>query len=272
MFSSFLLVLGVGVLTLALRSFRHPVLQKLGVFGLLATSFLAGYYLAGSAAAGVACAASWLLLPWLEILTRIRRLRMPMERILRHRAPPPEDSFPALPELTNEIEMEGFAHVDDAGWDWEDHQQFFRLFHREKDHTLAAICLIEQFETAFYYLSLSSRGKDGRIWTTWNYPFANSLMSVPQLKVNRLRSDRAFPDLAASHGAFLQKNSVTVTDLAPVDPETMQEEIQKDLRAQVAFNLNKGLLARTDDGGVRYSWRGWFYLWLQFMRDIIRPY
>jgi hypothetical protein len=268
--SSLLLVLGVAVLTVALRSYRHPFLQKLGLFGILATSFLAGRYLAGSVVAGICCAASWLLLPWLEILTRIRRLRMPLERSLRHRSPPSEDYFPALPGLTHEIESEGFAHVDDAGWNWEDHQQFFRLFHRAKDHTLAAICLVEQAGAAFYYLSISSRGRDGRVWTTWNYPFSNSLMLAPQLKINRQRADRAFPELDASHGAFLLSNQVAMGDLTPLDPDAMPLEIQKDLSAQVLFNINKGVLTPTGEGHVRYSWRGWFYLWFQFLRDFVR--
>lgn len=270
MLSSLLLVLGVGVLTVALRSFRHPVLQKISALGVLATSFLAGYFLAGSVLAGIACAASWLLLPWLEILTRVRKLRLPVDKNLRHRSPPSAEDFPALAGLTDEIEQEGFTHIEDAGWDWEDHRQFFRLFHREKDHTLAAICLIEQFEMAFYYLSVSSRGRDGRIWTTWNYPFAHSLMMVPQLKINRLRTDQTFLQLVASHGDFLRSNRIAAEDLAPVDPDKMQEEIQKDMRAQVAFNLTKGVLRQTTEGDVRYSWRGWFYLWFQFLRDIVR--
>jgi hypothetical protein len=42
------------------------------------------------------------------------------------------DTFPALSEITREIEDEGFVHVGDAGWDWEDYRQFFRLFYKEE--------------------------------------------------------------------------------------------------------------------------------------------
>jgi hypothetical protein len=31
-----------------------------------------------------------------------------------------------------------------------------------------------------------------------------------------------------------------------------------------------GVLRQTTEGDVRYSWRGWFYLWFQFLRDIVR--
>src|SRR5437762_2171764 len=101
---------------------------------------------------GFAAAMGWLFLPWLEILTRIRALRLPKEKQLRPKSPPSSDTFPALSEITREIEEEGFVHVGDAGWDWEDYRQFFRLFYREEDRAQAAICLIEQHDFSFYYL------------------------------------------------------------------------------------------------------------------------
>src|SRR5438067_6269866 len=156
-----LLILGVAVLSMALRSYAGMLAQKFGALGILATSFLVGYFFTGYIAVGVFCAASWLLLPWLELLTRIRKLRLPLEKNLRHKTPPSRELFPALDELTEEIEDERFEFVDDAGWDWEDYQQFFRLFYKPNERTQAAICLIDQDNVAFYYLSLSSRAKDG---------------------------------------------------------------------------------------------------------------
>lgn len=270
MLSKFLLVLGVIALTLALRSFRHPVPQKLGALGVLATSFLIGFFLTDSYVVGGLCAGSWLLLPWLDLLFRIRRLTLPLERNLRHKTPPNSSSFPALRELTDEVEGEGFEHVDDAGWDWEEYQQFFRLFYRREERTQAAICLVDQNDVAFYYVSVSSRGNGGEIWTTWNYPFSYSLKLAPQWRVNRLRGDRTFLELIESHRQFLRRNGVAVTDLVDLDAERIQEEIQKDLRAQIAHNIAKGVLTKSPDGGVRYSWRGLIYLWVQFLRDIVR--
>ena len=179
MLSKFLLVCGVFALTLALRSYRHPVMQKLGALGIMATSFLTGYLLSGSRAVGALCAATWILLPWLDLLTRIRKLTLPLERSLRHKSPPGSQTFPALSELTEEVEGAGFEHIDDAGWDWEEYEQFFRLFYKADERVQAAICLVDQQDIAFYYLSLSSRAKDGTIWTTWNYPFSYSLKLAP---------------------------------------------------------------------------------------------
>jgi hypothetical protein len=263
-------ILGVAVLSIALRSFHSALLQKLGAIGILATSFLIGYLPTHRISLGVACVGSWFLLPWLEILTRIRRLRLPLEKNLRHRVAPSRETFPALEELSDELEDEGFEHVDDAGWDWEDYQQFFRLYYKKEDRFQAAICMIDQNDLSFYFLSVSSRTKDGTTYTTWNYPFSHSLKLMPQLKINRLRNDQTFFELCSSHGAFLKKNQVTTDQLAKLEPEEIQDQIQKDLRAQVLYNIAKGVLKRTDGGQIRYSWRGLFFIWVQCLRDLVR--
>jgi hypothetical protein len=271
LFSKFLFIFGVAALSLSLRSFPHPALRKTGAVGILVTSYLTGWLLSGGyELVGVFCASTWLLLPWLEILTRIRKLTLPLEKNLRHRTPPNSDVFPALNEITTEIEGEGFEHVEDAGWDWEDYAQFFRLFYRSADRTQSAICLIDQNDVAFYYLSISSRAKDGTIWTTWNYPFSYSLKLVPQWRVNRIRGDQTFLQIYESHKQFLNLNRVRLDDLEDLDSEKIQVEIQKDLRAQVAHNIATGILTQNAAGEIRYSWRGMFFIWFQFLRDLVR--
>lgn len=265
-----LMILGVAALSMALRTYAHPWLSKLGALGIFATSFLIGWLLSGYVAIGFVCAASWLLLPWLEILTRIRRLRLPLEKNLRHKSQPSRETFPALGELTEEVEEEKFEFVEDAGWDWDDYQQFFRLFYKERERTQAAVCLIDQHDVSFYYLSISSRAKDGTIWTTWNYPFSYSLKLVPHLRINRLRSDYTFFELYESHRDWLRRHQVGADQLVELDSEKIQAEIQQDLRAQIIHNLAKGVLTKTDEGQIRYSWRGLFFIWFQFLRDLVR--
>ena len=270
MFSDLLLILGIAALSLALRSFEHPVLRKLGALGVLATSFVAGWRLSGLWQIGAFCASSWLLLPWLEILTRVRKLTLPLEKNLRQKSPPNSETFPALGEITDEVEEEGFEHVKDAGWDWEDYSQFFRLFYRPEERTQAAICLIDQHNVAFYYLSVSSRAKDGTIWTSWNYPFSYSLKLVPQWRVNRLRGEQSVLRMLEAHREFLRRNGVTTGNLEDLNPDTIELEIQKDLRAQIAHNIATGVLKRDAAGEIRYSWRGLFFIWVQFLRDLVR--
>jgi hypothetical protein len=269
-FSHLLLVLGVAALSLSLRSFHALILQKIGTFGILATSFLIGWLFTGYWIVGAFLASSWLLLPWLEILTRVRKLTLPIEKNLRHKTPPNSEIFPALSELTIEIEGENFEHIEDAGWDWDDYQQFFRLFYKSDDRTQAAVCLIDQNDVAFFYLSLSSRAKNGLIWTTWSYPFSYSLKLVPQWRVNRLRGDQSFLELYESHRDFLRNNGVIFEDLEPLDAEKIQSEIAQDLRSQITHNISAGVLTRNAAGEVRYSWRGLFFIWFQFLRDFVR--
>jgi len=82
MISAILVVLGVGVLSFAFRSVHHQVAFRVGTLGLVFTSFLAGWLLGGSVLLGAVFASTWFLLPWLEILTRVRRLRLPLHRPL----------------------------------------------------------------------------------------------------------------------------------------------------------------------------------------------
>jgi hypothetical protein len=256
---------------MALRSFHHVLLQKLGALGIFATSFLAGYLIGGkSIALGLFCASTWLLLPWLEILTRIRNLRLPLEKNLTHQTPPNSEIFPDLHEITTEIEDGKFEYIEDTGWDWEDYRQFFRLFYNGADRTQAAICLIDQHDMAFYYLSVSSRAKDGAIWTTWNYPFSHSLKPVPQLKINRMRAGDTFLQIYESHRSFLRRHGIDVSQLVELSGEQIQAEIQKDLQAQIAHNVAQGVLTSAGEGQIRYSWRGLFFIWLQFLRDLVR--
>ncbi len=269
--SRLLVIFGIVALSLSLRTMPSAVLRKVGALGILATSFLIGWLLSdGNIAVGIFCASSWLLLPWLEILTRVRKLTLPLEKNLRHKAPPRSEAFPALEEITSEIEGEGFEHVEDAGWDWQQYAQFFRLFYKPADRAQSAICLIDQHDVAFYYLSISSRAKDGTIWTTWNYPFSYSLKLVPQWRVNRLRGDQTFLQMYESHRHFLDMNRVRLADLAELDPETIQQDIQTDLRAQITHNIAAGILTQNATGEIRYSWRGMFFIWMQFLRDLVR--
>ena len=264
------LTLGVAVLSVALRSYQTSFAQKAGALGILISTFLALYFATGSWIFGLAGALGWLFLPWVEILTRIRALRLPKEKTLRPKSPPSSEVFPTLNEITREIENEGFAHINDAGWDWEDYRQFFRLFYKEEDRAQATICLNEQNDLSFYYLRISSRAKDGIIWTTWNYPLSYGLKLTPQFRINRQRPDQSFWQLYQSHREYLRLHQVETSVINAMDEDRIQMEMEKDLRDQIEHNIQKGVLKPADEGEVRYSWRGMIYLWCQFLLDLVR--
>ena len=270
MISHLLLILGAGVLSAALRSFQHPVLFRLGTLGVVATSFLAGWLLGDSLALGAALAASWLFLPWLEILTRVRRLRLPAERDLGRRSPPTRHSFPDLQEMTEEIEAEGFEHLEDIGWEHEDHRHFYRVFHDSSARLQASICLSEQEEIAFCYVTVVSRVSDGRVLMTWNYPFSYSLKLQPRLTIHRFADTGPFNALLAEHRKLLTGSGVETSALLDPTPEETIHAMQNEMRAQIIHNIDIGLLERDGNNLIRYTVRGMFYLWFQFLRDLVR--
>ncbi len=268
--SHLLLVLGTAVLSAALRSFQNPLLFRLGTLGLVATSFLAGWLLGGSVALGIALATSWLLLPWLEILTKVRRLRLPIDRRLEPRAPPSRSSFPGFQEMTDEIESRGFIHLEDIGWDHEENRHFYRVFHQPEFRTQASICLSEQQDMAFHYLTITSRTKDGRVLITWNYPFSYGLKLQPHLSTNRFPSQGPFAEMHAAHEKFLHSHEVDPASLLDPSPEETIRTMQSEMRAQITHNIALGLLAQDGEHFIRYTMRGMFYLWFQFLRDFVR--
>jgi len=265
-----LLTLGVAVLSVALRSYQTSLAQKAGALGILVATFLFVYFATGSWIWGTIGALAWLFLPWLEILTRIRVLRLPKEKSLRSKTPPSSEVFPTLNEITREIENEGFEHVNDAGWDWEDYRQFFRLFYKEEDRAQATICLSEQNDLSFYYLRISSRAHNGTIWTTWNYPLSYGLKLTPQFRINRQRPDQSFWQLYQSHKEYLRLNQVETKAIDSMDEDRIQAEIENDLREQIAHNVAQGVLKPANETEVKYSWRGMIYLWCQFLLDLVR--
>jgi hypothetical protein len=268
--SHLLLILGAAVLSAGLRSFQNPLLFRLGTLGIVATSFLAGLLLGGSVALGVVLAASWLLLPWLEILTKVRRLRLPIERRLEPRTPPTRSSFPGFQEMTEEIESRGFVHLEDIGWDYEENRHFYRVFHEPQCRTQASICLSEQQDMAFHYLTITSRTKDGRVLMTWNYPFSYGLKLQPHLSTNRFLGQGPFAEMHAAHEKFLRSHEVSPALLLDFSPEETIRTMQNEMRAQISHNISLGLLVQDGDHFIRYTMRGMFYLWFQFLRDLVR--
>src|SRR5256714_10787548 len=224
------ILLGVGVLAVALRSFQSSFSQKAGAIAILIVSYLLVYFVTDSHVLGAIAAAAWFFLPWVEILTRIRALRLPKEKQLRPKSPPSADVFPTLNDITHEIENAGFVHVNDAGWDWEDYRQFFRLFYKAEDRAQAIICLNEQHDLSFYYLRISSRAKTGTIWTTWNYPLSYGLKLTPHFRINRQRPDQSFWQLYQSHREFLRHNRVETEAIDALVADRIQMEIEHDLR------------------------------------------
>lgn len=282
MFQEVLIITATIVASIGLRSFTHPVLRKLGAIGVLLATYLTAYFLLESHIAGVVAASLWFFLPLLEIFTRIRKLRMPIDKQLRHRSPPSVHDFPQLRDFTSDIEGEGFEHVDDLGWEWDGLDQFFRVFYHPVERTQAAICLNRQQHVIFAFISLTSRTTDGRIYRTWNFPFSYTMKIAPEVRTNRAVNAHSFAQLLAAHRSYLQTLVVDSGDLLEIDLDAdsaeekgralIEAQMEEDTRRQIEHNLDSGLIARTvgDDNTFRYSWRGLLFLWGQFVKDMVK--
>ena len=265
-----LLFTGLVILTVACLSYGHPLLRKLGLFCIGLTTFAAGYLLTGNIWAGLACAGAWLLLPWIEILLRVRKLRLPLNKELRQTTPPHREMFPELDDLSGEIEALGFEHVSDLGWEMEGYRQFLRLFAHPEKREEVTVTYVEQNQLGFHFVSLTSRGLDGAVFTTWNCPVSPSLKTAPSVHFHRVAGDTPFDGVVLAHESFLADSGQTVDTLSPVDADSVPAAVEGDMATQMQHNLREGLLQPADEGHGRYSRRGMLNLWIQFLRDIFK--
>ena len=268
MISEICIVAAVGVLAVALRSYQSQALFRIGTLGFIATSFLAGWLLGGSLVLGAVFASTWFLLPWLEILTRVRRLRLPLHRPLEKCPPPPSSRFPDFSTLSDEMEEMGFEYADDVDWNHDDTRHFYRLFYNPEKHISASISLLEQDRFSFFYVTFTSRATDGRVFMTWNYPFSYGMHLLPKTVLNKVDEDLDVEELALSHMEFVGHQGVL--ELVPMDAAGLRMDIEKDLRRQLEHNIARGILVRDKNEMIRYSVRGMFFLWGEFLREFVR--
>lgn len=270
MFSPFLLSLGLAVFGLACRTFHHLLIQKLGLLAFMAASFVFVEAISGSIILGALAVLVWFCLPWIELLTRVRRMDLPMDRPLRRRVLPNAD-FPFLGNATDEIEeLSEFERVDDWGYEWQGTQHFFRLFYDPATKIQAAVCMTRDEALHHAYVKLVSRSKDGRVFTTWNHPFPPSLKLNPEQRLHWDRTSESFDDILASHLDFLAREGVSEEAITGQKPEEMLDGLRKDQRRLVDHNLALGVLRASGEGVCRYTWRGLIFLWAQFVKEMVR--
>lgn len=266
-----LIVVGLFVLAVALRSARTACLRKLGALTFLSASFCMLYFLTGNLAAGWCGAVVWLFLPWIELLTRIRRMRLPVENRLSQRPIPNPSFFPNAREAAMAMEEAGFEHVSDCGWEWDGMKQYFRLFWHPEERAVAAVCLCEQSDVAFAFITITSHDCEGKIWRTTNFPFAPTLRCPPDVRWNHVPCGRnCFHEILGNHRDYLTQLKIPAKQLRIPDPEEIECSIEAEMRRQVAHNLATGVIRLTGDGHFQYSKRGLLFLWGQFLKDMAR--
>lgn len=266
-----LLVMGFLIMGLALRSCRSLFLRKIGALSYLATSYLAFYFFFETHWAGLVAVLLWFALPWLELLTRVRKMRFPIDNKLSYRHPPDEAHFPMAAHCTSQIEEAGFEHITDSAWEWAGMQQYFRLYWNPEKKQIAAVCLCEQDNVAFAFLTLSSECCGRNTYRTTNYPFSPTLKALPSIRWNHISCQHdCFHRLSNEHEEFLQGKAIGNDHLRNPDPDHVEQCLENEMREQIDYNLKKGLIKLTGESHFRYSLRGLVFLWRQIVKDIIR--
>ena len=266
-----LIVIGLVVLALALRSAHTPGVRKIGAITMLAASFCLLYFITGSICGGLGGVALWFFLPWIELLSRIRRMRLPLDNRLTQLPIPNPIFFPNATEAAAAMEEAGFDHVSDCGWEWAGMHQFFRLFWHPEERAVAAVCLCEQSDVAFAFISITSLDDDGTTWRTTNFPFAPTLRCPPDVRWNHVPCARnCFHQILRDHREYLRRAKVPANNLRMPNPEEIEASIEREMHKQVAHNLATGIIVLTGDGHFRYSKRGLLFLWGQFVKDMVR--
>lgn len=267
-----LVVIGLVALALGLRSSRVAVPRKLGAFTFLVAGYVAFYFITGSWWLGLLGVIPWFLLPWIELLTRIRRMRLPMENRLRHRRIPDPAFFPNASEAAMAMEEAGFEHVDDCGWQWAGMQQYFQIFWHPEERAEATVCLCEQGEVAFAFIAITSRDGSGCILRTTNFPFSPTLKCPPNVIWNHVPCERnCFHEILRDHHQFLSKTGLDRDSLRVPDPDSIEASIESEMKAQIRHNLEAGIIRPVPESPhFEYSVRGLFFLWGQFIKDMVR--
>ncbi len=259
------------VFALACRTFAHRVVRKVGLLAMLTSSYLLGWFLTGSHVAGACGVALWFMLPWVEIVVHVRRLRFPETIEVKGRFAPSSEVFPELHELTREIENEGFVMSEDAGWKWSDTDHFMRLFYHEEKRMQATLGMVQQEGIPWTesYISVTSRTQQGLSYTTTNLAHPPTMQTAPGQRINRQLNAQSMTEFVQLHEGYLASQGIEKAALTEIDTQTLSTQIEQDLRQQIDHHVHSGLIEEVGEGQLRYSWRGCFFLWFQTMKEIL---
>ncbi len=271
MFQKALILVGLGILAAAFRGCGKGYLKKAGALLVLLLSFLLGYFVFKNWMGGLAVASIWIFLPWVELLSRTRKLRFPVNNRLAREKAPNLQFFPDAAAAAHALENHFFEPVNSSGWHWAGmHQHFITYWHPEECAT-ATICLCEQEDVVFSFLSITTETKGGERYRTTNFPFASMLKACDNLVHNHLPcKQKDFEGVLDQHRAFLEDRGVTDKDLLMPDPENIDNLIEAEMQDQLRHNEAAGLIATHADGTFSYTGKGLLFLWRQFLKDMIR--
>ncbi len=267
-----LISLALVFLALALRSSRMLVLRKIGALLLIAATCLILYFCCwrSLAAAGLGVLL-WFMLPLFHLITRGRKMIMRREFKLQSVKPPQDSFFPNAAEAIHSIEEHGFEHVTDSSCEWAGMDQVYRIFWHPEEFCVAKVCLCQQENIAFAFVTISSKDKSGKTWKTTNYPFSSPLHVPPHIRWKLIPCEQKdFSKILEHHHRFLVDNQVAQNELLMPDPDRIHVDLETEMRQQLEHNITKGYVSCKACGSCSFSTRGLMFQWAQTLKDMIR--
>ncbi|MEM1060552.1 MAG: hypothetical protein AAGK14_15160 [Verrucomicrobiota bacterium] len=272
--SHWILLLALGCAAFGFFQFPSPLMRKLGLLVMVATTSLAAALLSGQWWAGLLVAAVWLFWPLSELVLVIRRFRLPRHRHLEDAGPPPGTVFEQLRAFSMDLNDAGFQQVDQCELIPGDHEQFYRLFRHGEGRLLASLSMIMQNGLGFEFITFYSRDLDGRTWITTNYPLPMPLKMPPEIALHLTRTTETPEEVLAVHREFLELNGKQDALAALGDePRELRDLLEQVLEAQVRYNLDQGILRRETaeaQEDVCFTWRGTVHAAGLYLRELFR--
>jgi len=266
-----LIILGILIIGVGLRSCKTRLYRKIGALIYLVCSGLLVYTLTQNLFLTFLAIAVWFLLPLIHIISTTRSLRLPLNNKLQHKFAPNEDIFPNADATIAALEDAGFEHASTSCWDWASSAQCYQFFWHPEERSVAAVCFCKQSKISFSFLTILSRDQSGTLWRTTNYPFAHTLKESPNVWQNNIPcATRCIDRILTSHHYFITLHGASHDDLMIPDPDNIDQDIEQDMRRQIDHNLDTRIIELTGDGHFKYSHRGIFFLWKQYIKDMIR--
>lgn len=266
-----LVTIALLVLAAGLRLTRVRMAKKLGAFiFLLAMAFL-GWQIASHWIGAVISVGIWFLIPIIEILYSKRRARYPLKPTPVDSVPEVEEEFfPHATSYREQLAELGFEELDNLSWNWLEATQHHRFYWNPELNTVASVCLCELERLAFTFVIFHSELADGTVLRTTNYPFTSPLLHPPKTHWKHVACEEKFvPSILKSHKSLIDKHNSKTCSLMIPDPETVREKWTQEYIERFQYNEKKGIITQNNNH-FRYTSYGYFYLWVQAVKDFIR--
>jgi len=90
------------------------------------------------------------------------------------------------------------------------------------------------------------------------------------VEMHRVPDAASFGELLTEHELFLQDRSLQIDDLLASTPEQLEAQLSRETQVQIQHNLKEGVISMEGTDKFRYSWRGLFFLYGQFVKDMVK--